>query len=115
MDADTISTLAALLAGGSGIGSAWFWYDKRRLDKRIDHLDTKLDHVSDKQLEHSNKFITEPEARKLLQETVSKIEQAWAETNSDVKEIRTLLSELNTELRIINAVQSVVKEYEDKR
>lgn len=110
----TLSTLAAVLAGGSGAGNVWFWYDKKRSDRRLDELVEKITAIVNLQTEHENKFITETKTRELLQEYLHNLEQRHAETSTDVKEMKKLLSELNTELRIINAVQNVAKEYEHK-
>lgn len=114
---EVVSTIAAVVASGSGIGNVWFWYDKKKGDK--DQADVKKDiadlkilinNVAKQQVEHDNKFITEEQTRKLLQEYLTDLKQSWSDTNSDVKEIKSTVMELATELRVINAVRNIEKE-----
>lgn len=119
---DSLSIIATAIASGSGIGNAWFWYDKKRGDKRSDDLNKEVDdlrsliqQVAKQQVEHDSKFITEEQTRKLLQEYLTDLKQSWADTNSDVKDIKSTVMELATELRVINAVRNIEKELSSKK
>ncbi|QDP64733.1 MAG: hypothetical protein GOVbin2917_48 [Prokaryotic dsDNA virus sp.] len=117
-----LSLIATAIASGSGIGNAWFWYDKKRGDKKSDEQDktiselrTLIEAVAKQQVEHDNKFITEEQTRKLLQEYLTDLKQSWADTNSDVKEIKSAMTELTMQLRVLNAVRDIEKELTSKK
>tara|TARA_A100000171_G_C2066908_1_gene112788 strand:+ start:76 stop:453 length:378 start_codon:yes stop_codon:yes gene_type:complete len=119
---ELVSLVSAALATGSGVGNAWFWYDKKKGDKeseafqkKLDLLDTLVDDLAKQQVEHDNKFITEEQTRKLLQEYFAELKQSWADTNSDVKDIKNNLMELTMQLRVLNAVRDIEKELTTKK
>ena len=107
---ELVSAISAAIATGSGIGNVWFWYDKKRGDRKIDSLEAFINQVAKQQIEHDNKFITEEQTRKLLQEYFAELQKSWADTNSDVKDIKSNLVELTMQLRVMNAVRDVEKE-----
>jgi len=114
---ELVSAISAAIATGSGVGNAWFWYDKKRGDKTSDDLHRKfealdklVDQLARQQVEHDNKFITEEQTRKLLQEYFAELKQSWSDTNADVKDIKNSLTELTMQLRVMNAVMDIEKE-----
>lgn len=114
MSPETLALISTAIASLSGSGSAWMWYDKKRRDKVLDQLAKDLSALSKEQIEHSNKFITEEQTRKLLQEYIAKLEQSWAETNQDIKEMKLAQQELIMDLRVMNALKDYEKEIKNK-
>ena len=107
---EILSALAASVSTIAGGSQAWVWYDKKRRDKVIDELISDLKKISEKQIEHSNTFITEEQTRKLLQEYFVKLEQAQAETSRDVKDIHTAVINLTIQIEKANAIADYKKE-----
>lgn len=114
MTPDMVSTLAAILAGTSGAGNVWFWYDKKRSDKKLDYLETKLNTISDQQTEHENKFVTEQRTREIFREEFKPIKEDTTETKHDVKRMMEMLISLQTDIKVMNAVEQAKKEFESK-
>lgn len=114
MTPETISTIAAILAGASGTGNVWFWYDKKRSDKKVDSLEDKLTRVSEQQTEHENKFVTEQRTREIFREEFKPIKEDTAETKHDVKRMMEMLISLQTDIKVMNAVEQAKKEFESK-
>lgn len=115
LNPEVLASVATAIATGSGVGNMWFWYDKKKGDKTVDDLKNKVENLAKQQIEHDNKFITEAQTRSLLQEYFAPLQKSWADTNSDVKDIKNNLMELTMQLRVINAVRDLEKDLNSKK
>lgn len=115
MTTDLVSAIAAVVASASGIGNVWFWYDKKKTDADYIKMKDNLSRMEKQQIEHANKFVTEDRSREIIRDEIRSIKEDTAETKSDVKNMMSILSNLESELRVTNAVQQVLQDLEKKR
>lgn len=114
MTPDVIAALAAVLAGTSGAGGCWFWYDKKKSDKKLEYLEAKMNLISLQQAEHENKFVTEQRTREIFREEFKPIKEDTTETKHDVKRMMELLIALQTDIKVMNAVEQAKKEFSSR-
>ena len=50
-----------------------------------------------------------------IRDSLTDLKQSWADTNSDVKEIKSAMTELTMQLRVLNAVRDIEKELTSKK
>lgn len=105
---------AILGAGGSLV---WFWYDKKKQDKRLDDINALLSALNNKQIEHENKFTTESHVRQILREEIatvkdelSEIKLSQKEVKKDVNDLVVQVGNFITEIRIENSVKERLEE-----
>lgn len=107
---------------------AWFWYDKKRSDKRIDDLSGRIEDVIEKvtnlkqkQIEHEMKFTTEEHVRNIFKEEIASVKEDIREIKSSQKDVQNDVSgllnqitDLVVQIKIENAIREAVEE-EKKR
>lgn len=100
-----LSIVGSVTGSASVIGSTWFWYDKRKEDRRTEEMQNRLNIVEKGQTEHAAKFVTSDQTRQIVREETAGIKEDLAETKTTVQRVASAVDELVTEFRVFNAVQ----------
>lgn len=114
----TPSEIVASLLGAGAVGS-WFWYDKKRTDKRIDDLEKKQTEHNTTLIQIKSTTITESKSREISEEVAKRTQAEVIRTQAEVAEtkamVTTILNQVNTlasNLQTHTAVTKALQEQE---
>lgn len=82
-----VEIVAGLVASTSVIFNAWFWYDKKRGDKRLDKHGERIDKLETKQAVHESRFVDDQGARVIVRDETASLKEQHAELKGMVTQL----------------------------
>lgn len=96
----TVELIVGLVATISAGSSVWFWYDRKRRDKRLDQHQQKIEGIHEAQVRHSVQFVQERQVREITRDEMAPLKESHSE-------VKSMMLDLSAKVMAISTSQEV--------